>query len=291
MGMRIRTNTMSLVAQRQLTNNTKSVGDSIEKLSSGYRINRSADDAAGLAVSETMRANIRSLNQAKRNTNDAVSMLQVAEGGMQEMTNIIIRMRELTMQSATDTINDLDRSYLNREYTQLADEIDRIAGTTEFNGRRFFVKDSDTPDEYTIQVGKDNEPGKDTISIDLRGLKFNSNDLGIGKEDEIGPMAADGKGPSREAISAKIGTLDNALNHIAQERANIGSLQSRFSSTINSQSIAVENLSASRSRIVDVDFAEETAELTKGKILSQSGVAVLSQANQWPEMALALLRQ
>lgn len=210
---------------------------------------------------------------------------------MQEMSNILIRMRELTMQSATDTINDLDRSYLNKEYTQLAQEIDRIAGTTEFNGRKFFVKEGDAPDEYTIQVGKDNIAGRDSIAINLRGLKFNSVDLGLGKEAEIGPMSAEGKGPTREAIASKLDILDNGLNRLAQERANIGSLQSRFNSTINSQGVAIENLSASRSRIMDLDYAEETAELTKNKILSQSGMAVLTQANQWPEMALGLLRQ
>ena len=139
MGMRIRTNTQSLHTQRQLQNNTQSLNNSMAKLSSGYRINKSRDDAAGLAVSEVMTGKIRGLNQAKRNTNDAISMVQVAEGAMNEMGNILIRMRELTVQSGSDTLGDKERSYLNREYVQLVDEIDRIAATTEFNENKFFI--------------------------------------------------------------------------------------------------------------------------------------------------------
>lgn len=294
MGMRIRTNVTSLVAQRHLSDNNQGLSKSLERLSSGYRINKSMDDAAGLAVSENMRGKIRGLNQAKRNSNDAVSMLQVAEGAMNEMSNILVRMRELTVQSATDTLGDRDRTFLNREYTQLASEIDRIAATTEFNNNKFFIEDSDQPrSEYIIQVGTngtDASENKDTLSINLEGLKFTSEDLGLGKESEIGPSSRDGDGPQRSEIAEKLGTIDSALERVASERATLGSLQSRLNSTINNLSISTENLETAMSRIKDVDFAAETANLARQRILSQSNLSVLSQANQLPDMALALLR-
>lgn len=294
MGMRIRTNVTSLVAQRHLSNNNKTLGESLERLSSGYRINKSRDDAAGLAVSENMRGKIRGLNQAKRNANDAVSMLQVAEGAMNEMGNILIRMRELTVQAASDTLSDKDRSFLNREYVQLANEIDRIAATTEFNGNKFFVEDSDNPlTEYIIQVGTNNTPvdsNQDTLRINLEGLKFTTSDLGITTESEIGPLNMNDEGPARDDIAGKLTTIDNSLERLASERATLGSMQSRLDSTINNLSISVENLNTSMSRIRDVDYANETSELAKKRILSQSNLSVLSQANQLPEMALSLLR-
>lgn len=292
--MRIRTNVHSLVAQRHLANNNTTMGESLEKLSSGYRINKSRDDAAGLAVSETMRGKIRGLNQAKRNSNDAVSMLQVAEGAMNEMSNILVRMRELTVQSATDTMGERDRSFLNKEYVQLAEEIDRIAATTEFNDNKFFVADSDNPrSKYVVQVGTNHsseEANTETMSINLEGLKFTTADLGITKGAEIGPINMSEQGPSREEVSLKLETIDNALGRLASERATLGSLQSRLGSTINNLSISIENLNTANSRIRDVDVAEETANLAQQRILIQSNLSVLSQANQMPDMALSLLR-
>ncbi|NRA44274.1 MAG: flagellin FliC [Oligoflexales bacterium] len=294
MGMRIRTNVTSLVAQRHLSNNNKTLGESLERLSSGYRINKSRDDAAGLAVSENMRGKIRGLNQAKRNANDAVSMLQVAEGAMNEMGNILIRMRELTVQASSDTLGDRDRSFLNREYVQLANEIDRIASTAEFNENKFFIEDGDNPrTEYIIQVGPNNtaaESNQDTLSINLEGLKFTTEDLGINTGSEIGPINMTEEGPSRNDIAGKLTTIDSALERVASERATLGSMQSRLDSTINNLSISIENLNTSMSRIRDVDYASETSLLAKQRILSQSNLSVLSQANQLPEMALSLLR-
>lgn len=294
MGIRIRTNVTSLVAQRYLGDNNNQLGKGLEKLSSGYRINKSKDDSAGLAVAENMRGKIRGLNQAKRNASDAISMLQVAEGGMSEMGNILIRMRELTVQASTDTIGDKDRGFLNREYTQLASEIDRIAATAEFNGNKFFVPDGRDRTHYVIQVGTNGTPieaNEDTLSINLEGLKFTSADLGINKGNEIGPLAADASdSPDRNAISDKLGVLDDAIGRIASERATIGSIQSRLGSTANNLAISIENLNTARSRIIDVDFASETANVARMKILAQSNMAVLSQANQMPEMALSLLR-
>lgn len=292
MGMRIQTNVHSLIAQRNLTNTTSKLGHSMEKLSSGFRINRSRDDAAGLAITEVMRGKIRGLNQAKRNTNDAVSMLQVAEGAMNEMSNILVRMRELAVQSSTGTLSDRERGYLNREYVQLASEIDRIANTAEFNDNRFF-KATEESAHYVIQVGTNAskvEDNEDAIAIDLAGLKFSTQDLGIGKGAEIGPVKGIDETPSRDAIRSKLGVVDDALSRLAEERANIGAMQSRLESTINNLGVSVENLDTAKSRIKDVDIAEETANLAKQRVLAQSGLSVLAQANTMPDMALALLR-
>lgn len=291
MGMRIRTNVSSLTAQRYMSDNRDAMGKNLERLSSGYRINKSSDDAAGLAISESLRGKVRGLNVAKRNANDAVSMVQVAEGSMNEMTNILIRLRELTVQSSTDTIGDRERSYLNREYTQLADELDRIGNSTEFNGIKIFDKDNEK-DQFVIQVGTNGtkpEENTDTISISLKGLKFNTESLGLGKGDEIGALDG-GKAPELSEISGKLGTIDEALTKIASERATLGSVQSRLGSALSNLSINVENMETAKSRIKDVDFASETAELTQNRILTSSTTAVLQQANAAPEMALQLLR-
>jgi flagellin len=291
MGMRIRTNVPAITAQRFMSDNKDAMSKSLERLSSGYRINKSADDAAGLAISESLRGKIRGLNVAKRNANDAVSMVQVAEGSMNEMTNILIRLRELTVQASTDTIGERERSFLNREYTQLADEIDRIGNSTEFNGIKIFDKDADR-DQFVIQVGTNGttpDQNTDTIAISLAGLKFNTEDLGIGKGSEIGSVDG-GAGPSLEDISSKLNVVDEALNKIASERATLGSVQSRLGSALSNLAINVENMETAKSRIKDVDFASETAELTQARILTSSTTAVLQQANAAPEQVLQLLR-
>jgi flagellin len=291
MGMRIRTNVSSLTAQRFSEQNTESMGKSFEKLSSGYRINRSADDAAGLAVSENLRAKVRGLHQARRNANDAVSMVQIAEGGMNEMNSILIRLRELTVQASSDTIGDKERGFLNREYTQLVDELDRIAQTAEFNGLQFFNTDKT---EFVIQVGVNNsepEVNRDTLTIDLSGIQFTSESLGLGKEDEIGPRDEGGAGaPDRQSISQKLDTIDSALLRVSSERATLGAVQNRLGSAISNLGISMENMSAARSRIADVDYASEVSELTKSRILAQASTSVLGQANVSQDMALALLR-
>ena len=286
MGLRIRTNVPSLTAQRNLGQNSESLSKSYDRLSSGYRINKSADDAAGLAVSENIRGEVRGLNQAKRNANDAVSLIQIAEGGMNELSNILIRLRELTVQAASDTIGDRERSYLNREYTQLVDEVDRISLTTEFNGNKLFQ--SGEKSEYVIQVGARDE-ASNTIKIGLDGLKFSTEELGLGKGAEIGPDT-EGNIPTREEISTRLNSIDTATNRVASERATLGSIQSRLGSSLNNLSVTTENLEQAKSRIRDVDFAEETAQMTQNRILMQSNIAVLAQANAWPEMALSLLR-
>lgn len=292
MGLRIRTNTTSLTAQRNLRQNTKDLGESMQKLASGYRINASKDDAAGLAISQNLRARTRGLGQAKRNASDAISMVQIAEGGMNEMSNILVRMRELTVQASSDTVGDRERSFLNREYVELASEMDRIAATTEFNGNKFFVDGETDKSEYVIQVGVNAtapEDNQDTISFSLESLKFTTEDLGIGKGSEIGGLE-EGDVVDREEIQAKLNTLDDSLQRVASERATLGALQARVESTINSLDISIENETSAMSRIKDVDFAAETANMSQARIMNQSSVSVLSQANTQPDVALALLR-
>lgn len=291
MGMRIRTNVSSLTTQRYAAENQQKMQSSMEKLASGYRINKSADDAAGLAVSEAINAKTRGLNVGRRNANDAVSMIQTAEGAMNEMTNIVVRMRELTVQAASDTIGDTERGYLNKEYVQLTNELDRIKNTAEFNGTFFFSEEAN--DEFVVQVGTNGsspDENIDTITIKLDGLKFDTEALGLGNESEIGPSETGGSGPSRDEIAGKLGTLDNVLSRFASERATLGAQQSRFQSAINNLGISVENLTTAKSRIKDTDFAAETAKLAQARILTQASTSTLSQANASSDIAVSLLR-
>lgn len=293
MGMRIRTNVSSLSAQRHLETNTNKLANTFESLSSGKRINKSADDAAGLAISENLNGKIRGSNQAKRNSNDAISMLQIAEGGMQELSNILIRMRELTVQAASDTLGDRERTFLNKEYVELVDEIDRITGTVEFNGNKLL--NNDGLEEFVIQVGtnqddEDSEQAFNTIRFDLSNMKLSSESFELGKESEIGALVEGEDAPTRDEIAGKLTTIDNALARIAGERATLGAKQSRLQSTINNLGISVENMETAKSRIQDVDFAAATAEMAQNRVMTQSTTSVLAQANQNPEMALQLLR-
>ena len=291
MGMRIRTNVASLVSQRFMEKNNAHLSNSLERLSSGYRINKSADDAAGLAISENLRGQVRGLNVAKRNANDAISLIQVAEGGMNEMTNILIRLRELTTQSASDTLGEQERSFLNKEYTQMVDELDRIGNASEFNGKKIFDMNNELS-KYVIQVGirgTSPEENTDTLTINLEGLKFNTETLGFGKGSEIGADVVGEQGPTRDEIAARLTTVDTALARISSERATLGSVQSRLGSSISNLGLSIESQQTAMSRIKDVDFAAETANLTQSKIMTQSSSAVLLQANAAPELALQLL--
>jgi flagellin len=294
MGLRIRTNVASLKAQRGLSETQNASTESMEKLSSGYRINKSADDAAGLAISEQLRANVRSMSQAKRNAADGISFIQVAEGSMNEISNILVRLRELSVQTASDSVGNLERSYANKEYIQLVDEIDRISNSAEYNGFNLLggADGNSGLSEVVFHIGKGNAsvPNTDTISVNIEDFKINSGEiLGLGKEAEIGPM--DGTSEfERGTAAAKLGIIDSAIKRVAGNRATLGAKQSRLGSTINNLEISIENAQSSNSRIRDVDFAAETANFTQQRILSQAGVAVLSNANSAPEMALSLLR-
>ncbi|MEY4066305.1 MAG: hypothetical protein RIR26_2513 [Pseudomonadota bacterium] len=282
MGLRIRTNVDSLVAQRGLSNSNTELSNSYEKLSSGLRINRSADDAAGLAISENLRSKVRGLNQARRNANDGVSLVQVAESGLSEMGNIMVRMRELSVQAASDTVGDREKGYIQKEFDQLSQEIDRISETTEFNGMQL-LKPSDKSDGIKVQVGYNGSVN------DQLTLKFTENADGINAE-SLGVKSTNLVTSDRDEIAANLEAIDSGLETIASSRAVLGSLQSRLGTAINSISQGSETMTAATSRIRDVDFAEETARMTQNRILSQAGLAVLSQANTRPEMALALLR-
>lgn len=293
MGLRIRTNMASVNAQRNLERSTGSLQQDMEKLASGYRINKAADDAAGLAISEKMKGRIRSLGQAQRNANDGISLVQVAEGSMNEMSNILTRMRELATQSASDTVGNLERTFTNREYTQLTDEIDRIAKTTEFNGRPLLQgADAIGASDFTLHVGAGDGTieNTDTIKLPIEVMKIDAAEtLGLGRTSEIGPEEIGGDF-SRETAAEKLTVIDRALESLANNRAYLGSSQNRLTSTVNNLGIQIENMKGAHSRVKDVDFAEASANFTQDRIIQQGGVSVLAQANNAPELALQLLR-
>lgn len=276
MGLRINTNTAALNAQRNLYGTKMSLDRSLEKLSSGYRINRAGDDAAGLAISESLRGQIRGLKQAWRNAQDGVSMIQVAEGGLQEVANILVRLRELGVQAASDTVGPIERQLLNVEYQQLLDEVDRIADSTEFNGTPLL---SGTGAILDFQVGTRNDPNIDRLSFDASKTDANSAALGVNL------TTVSDKASAQNSLSA----IDEAIVGVSAMRADFGAMQNRLNSTINNLSISIENLSAANSRIRDVDVAEETAEMTKQNILMNAGTSVLAQANNTAKSALTLL--
>lgn len=276
MGLRINTNVQSISAQRNLGVNNTAQKASLEKLASGSRIYRAADDAAGLAISEKMRANIRSVRQDIRNANDGIGMIQTAEGGMNEVGNILIRFRELSTQAASDTISDTERGFIDKEVQALKQEIDRIAAGTEFNGKKLLSGEGEALD---IQVGLHDNAELDRYSFDTAKTDVTLGQLGLS-----GISVAD-KGSAQQ----NLGMIDEAINKVAENRAELGALQNRLQSTISNLQVYDENLSSARSRIYDVDMASETAELTKNNILSTAGTAVLSQANQNNMLALKLI--
>lgn len=309
MGLRVKTNVDSLVAQRRLSETRKQQSESLEKLSSGQRINKSADDAAGLAVSERIRSRVSSLGVAKRNASDGISYIQVAEGGLNEVTNIIIRMRELGTQAASDTLGPRERSFLDKEFTQLRDEVNRIIESTEFNGSKVLKPgDGDKPIQIFVgasnrgkdaagdlpDIDVDNDPDVLTIKLDeLTDLQESVEEI-TGEDFAIMPdldseLGAQELGPEGDT-NDMFARLDTALNSIASYRATLGSVQSRLNSTITNIDISNENLQAAQSRIRDVDYAAETAKFTQANILASAGISVLTQANSTPEAVLQLLR-
>ena len=276
MGLRIATNTTSLIAQRTLRENNREQANTLNKLSSGSRITRSADDAAGLAISEKLRSHIRGLNQAGRNTGDAISMIQVAEGGLAESANILVRMRELSVQSASDTVGDRERGFTNLEFQNLKQEIERIAQVTEFNGRRLI---NGSEKVYDIQVGINNDDFQDRIGFDTSRLDASIGGLGVAR------LSVEEKDGALDSL----GILDEAIQTVAGQRAELGAKQNRLTSTIQNIQVSSENLSAANSRIRDTDYAIETAKNTKYNILTSAGTAVLGQANSQGQAALKLI--
>lgn len=276
MGLRINTNTTAMTAQRTLGASNDKLAASLNKLSTGSRITKSGDDAAGLAISEKLKGVIRSTQQAQRNANDGISMIQTAEGGVNEVQNILIRLRELSIQAASDTIGDQERSFTDKEFQNLKEEINRIADVTNFNGTELL---NGRGAALEFQVGVNNNPEADRLTYDTR-----NSDVTLGALQM-----------TEEAINSKVGAqnsiakIDFAISKVTENRAGLGALQNRLQSTVNNLGISAENLSAANSRIRDVDMATETSELTKQSILSQAGTSVLSQANTSQQQALKLL--
>jgi flagellin len=275
MGLRVNTNIASLNAQRSLSVTTERLQASYRRLSTGLRISTAADDAAGLAISERFRAQIRSTNQAVRNAQDAISLTQTGEGALNEVSNILIRMRELSIQANNGTVSGNDRDTINQEFRDLVNEVDRIAQSTTFNGVHLL---DGTGSTMTFQVGTGVQSGIDTIQLSTSDTLAST--LGLASLD-IG---------SSGVVTTAIGAVDNAINVVTRIRGQFGAVQNRMASTIANLQVQVENLSAAESRIRDVDVASETAELTRNQILQQSAIAILAQANTQPQTALQLLQ-
>jgi flagellin len=274
MGIRINTNIASINTQRHLFNATMAYGKSMEKLSSGLRINRAADDAAGLAISEGLKSDIRALEQAARNASDGISMVQTAEGSLDEVSNILLRLRELAEQSLNGTLTDTERGYLNAEYQDLLAEIDRISNSADFNGQKLLDGSGGT---VSIQVGIGTNTW-DGIDVDLN---TDMDAAGLALAADISTAAN---------ASAAMNEVTAAVETVSSARSSFGAVQNRLEVSIRNINNQKENLSAANSRIRDVDVASETSKLTSNQILQQAGVSMLSQANMTTGLALSLLQ-
>lgn len=274
MALIINNNPASIAAQRNLSVSTGGLQRSVERLSSGLRITRAADDAAGLGLSEALRAQVRSINQATRNASDGISLTQIADGAAATIGSLLSRMRELSSQSASGTVGNTERSYIDQEFVALRSEIDRIATVTEFNGQALT---SGSSISFSVQIGFKSGSGN-TLSLNLNDITLSSLS-----------MSSVNVSTSANAQSA-LGNIDSAISAVATARAEYGSLQNRFEATIANLQITSENLTAAESRIRDADVAEETSQFTKNQILVQTGISILAQANTLPQQALALLR-
>jgi len=276
MGLRVNTNIASLNAQRSLAETTTKLRDNYRRLSTGLRIATAADDAAGLAISERFRAQIRSTVQAKRNAMDGISMVQVGEGALNEVSSILIRLRELATQAKNGTVSNPDKETLNAEFSDLVNEINRIARSTTFNG--VYLLDGSIT-SVTFQVGTGTTSGVDSINVDLTNTLATT--LGLGSTVSIGSGAN---------IGSAMEAIDLAIDRVSGIRGEFGAVQNRLQTTISNLGIQHENLSAAESRIRDADIAQETATMTKHTILQQAAIAILGQANVQPQAALQLLQ-
>jgi flagellin len=281
MAIVLQTNVASLNAQRNLEKSQGILNKSLQRLSSGLRINSAADDAAGLAISESFKAQIRSFEQAQRNAGDGTSLLQTAEGAMGEVAGILVRLRELAVQASTGTLGDTERGYLNDEFSSLVAEIDRISDVTEFNG--ISLINGDQASGVTFQVGMDNST-QNRITVSIADVHSSS----IGSSASTSRLNDVSIGSSSAAQSA-LSVIDDAIADVSNTRGGIGAAQNRLMVTVSHLSTSVENITAANSRIRDVDVAGTTAEMTRSQIMMQAGVAVLAQANQMPSVALSLL--
>ena len=329
MGFRINTNIPSISAQRSLSQNTNQQTSTFAKLASGNRINKAADDAAGLAMSEKLKARIRGTKQAERNANDGISLIQTAEGALSEISNILIRLRELSVQASSDTISDNERKFSNLEYQNLKEEIERISQVTEFNNKKLLNGEGD---KYDFQIGLYNEDFEDRIKYDAMFLNSTLSSLFGGEDaiknqidlrnqlrdieysddyeneierikaredlqaDYIKSLTEGNKNSvaelnvaSKDSAQLSLRNLDSAIQKVSGQRAELGALQNRLTSVINNLQVSHENLSATNSRIRDTDYANEAANGTRLSILQNMGTSVLSQANSNPQLALKLI--
>lgn len=282
MGLRINTNIASLNAQKNLGRSQASLERSLDRLSSGLRITRAGDDAAGLAISESLRAQIRGLGQAQRNASDGISVIQTAEGALNEIASILIRLRELAVQSASEgSISNTERSFLNNEFSSLQSEVTRIAQATKFGGRVLLDGTlSGTGSALTFQVGINNNATVDRITLNV----------GNATASGLAVQATDAAVSTTASAQSALAKIDTAISSVSTLRGDLGAAQNRLQSTINALQSSVENLSAANSRIRDVDVAAETAALTRAQVLQQAGIAVLAQANVTSQVALQLLQ-
>ena len=280
MALRINYNLAASAAQRGLAASQDSYAKQAEHLSSGLRINRASDDAAGLAVSEKLKNQVRGLNQAQRNAQDSISLIQTAEGALTETHSLLARMRELAVQSSNDTLTASDRANLNAEFTQLQAEVDRIATSTQFN-TALLLNGSGTATALTFQIGANNG---DTLALAIDGTQASVLNVAFNSANGVAGVAY------QSSASAMISILDTAVNVVSEDRAELGAVQNRLESTIRSLAVASENTSAANSRIADADIASSMSELVRAQILQQAGVSVLAQANQAPSLVLQLLK-
>jgi flagellin len=276
MGFRISTNVASINAQRSLNESQMRSASSMAQLSSGSRINKAADDAAGLAISEGLKGQIRSTRQANRNAQDGISLVQTAEGGLNEIGNIVVRLRELGVQAASDTVGDTERGFINKEVQQLKEEMQRISNVTTWGKTKLLDGSSQ---DFDFQIGTYNNEKEDRIKFSASENTATLDALGVAGIDFT----------SKEGAQSALEALDNAQTGVSSMRANLGALQSRLNSTVTNLSVSEENMAAANSRIRDTDVAAATAEMTRNNIMLQASTATLSQANSKDQLALKLI--
>jgi flagellin len=275
MPLSVNTNIASLTAQRSLLNSQSTLESAFERLSTGKRINSAVDDAAGLAISQTLTSKVNGLNQAVRNTNDGISVVQIAEGALDEVTSILQRMRDLAVQAANDSLSTTERGYLQTEQGKLADALDDVAGAAKFGSTALL---NGSFNAKSFQIGADNG---DTLSFSIDGISTGT--LSVSSSGDVSLSTA-------ALASTAISTIDAALGAVASDRATLGAIQSQLESTVRNLANVAENTAAARSRILDTDYAAETANLTKAQILQQASTAILAQANAQPQSVLSLLQ-
>lgn len=286
----INTNLVSLNAQRNLSTSQSSLSTTMQRLSSGLRVNSAKDDAAGLAIAERMNAQVRGMNVAMRNANDGISMAQTAEGALGKLSDNLQRMRELAVQAANDTNGTTDRGSLDKEFQQLAQEIARIVGSTSFNGRQLLDNNNATVFQVGANTGADNQIT--IMAVNLTGTAPGGLDITTGTPPSLGGALGSllGAGSSAPDARLSMAAIDTALDLVNNTRATFGAAQNRFEAVISNLQVAAENTASARSRIMDADFAAETANLSRTQILQQAGTAMVAHANQLPQSVLKLIQ-